>query len=69
MTKEVENMLVELTTELGPFKTFVKNTLENSEPEPFCPFKFSGYCNDSHSDICYRCVHSVKDYLRLDDTV
>ena len=65
----VESMIIELTTGLGPFKTFVKNTLASSEPEPFCPFKFSGYCNDAYSDSCYQCEHAVKDYLRIDDKI
>ena len=66
---DVESMVVELTTELEPFKTFVKNTIFNRNPEPFCPFTFSGYCNDAYSDRCYRCEHAVKDYLRMDDMI
>lgn len=64
-----EGMLVEMTSGLEPFKTFVKNTLDNPDPEPFCPFIFSGYCDDAYSDRCYRCLHAVKDYLRMDDTI
>lgn len=51
------------------FKKFVSNVLDNQEPEPFCPFIFSGYCNDAYSERCYHCEHAVKDYLRIDDTV
>ena len=62
--------LVLLTSQTDPFKTFVKNTLEGSgEPEPFCPFIFSGYCNDAYSRKCYECEHAVKDYYRIEDKV
>ena len=62
--------LVLFTSAMEPFKTFVKNTLENGqELEPFCPFIFSGYCNDAYSDKCYICEHAVKDYLRIEDKV
>ncbi len=69
MLDEVESMLVELTIGLGPFKTFVKNTISNNKPEPFCPFKPSEYCGDAYSNSCYQCECAVKDYLRLDEIV
>ena len=64
--KANESMLIELTTGLDAFRTFVKNTLDNPNPEPFCPFTFSGYCNDAYSNRCYQCEYAVKDYLRME---
>ena len=79
MTDEVESMLVELTIGLGPFKTFVKNTIQssftalhsssNNKPAPFCPFMPAEYCSDAYSNSCYKCECAVKDYLRLEEIV
>lgn len=60
---------IQAIMETKPFKKFIKNVLEDSEPEPFCPFIFSGYCNDAYSDKCYHCEHAAKDYLGEKDTL
>lgn len=65
LTKEEETA----TINSNIFKTFVRNTLDNPDPEPFCPFIFSGYCDDAYSKACYTCEHAVKDYLRIEDTL
>ena len=49
------------------FRKFVSSILDNPNPEPFCPFTFSGYCNDAYSNRCYQCECAVKDYLRVDE--
>ena len=65
------------------FKKFVKEriTVESriimtvdgityeSGPEPFCPFMFSGYCNDAYSDKCYTCEHSMNEFLGIEDKI
>ena len=35
------------------------------DPEPFCPFLFSGYCNDAYSLKCYSCWAPKDEYYNL----
>ena len=65
ITREITDEEMKTALESEEFKTHVEKALDNPDPEPFCPFIFSGYCNDAYSDICYSCEEAIRDYLRV----
>lgn len=45
------------------YKDFVKETLDTSKSEPFCPFVTAGYCSIGPTEQCYYCDASKKAYI------
>ena len=62
-------MIMEEVEKLDDFKQYSEKKLKNLSPEPFCPFIFSGYCNDAYSDRCRTCEEAIKDYLYINKLV